>query len=71
VITNGATGVLVPPNSPQELATAIESLLIRPKLRAQLAANAFEEVAGRYSWNRIAAQFETIYRELVSYSRCG
>ncbi len=71
VITNGVTGLLVPPNSPQELATAIESLLTRPKLRAQLAANAFEEVAGRYSWNRIAAQFETIYRELVSYSRCG
>lgn len=71
VITNGVTGLLVQPNSPQELATAIESLLNHPKLRAQLAANAFEEVTGRYSWNRIAAQFETIYRDLVNYSHCG
>jgi len=71
VITDGVTGLLVQPNSPQELATAIESLLNDPELRAQLAANAFKEVAGHYSWNRIAARFETIYRELANHFRSG
>ena len=69
VITDGITGLLVQPNSPPELAAAIEFLLSDPDLRARLAANAFKKVEASYSWNGVAAQFEAIYRKFADRSQ--
>jgi glycosyltransferase involved in cell wall biosynthesis len=64
VVIDGATGVLVEPNDPNQLAAAMESLLRDRSLRDRLAENAFQTVNGRYRWEQIAAAFETLYRKI-------
>jgi glycosyltransferase involved in cell wall biosynthesis len=63
VITDGATGLLVEPNAPRQLAGAMESLLGNASLRNRLAGNAFQRVNG-YGWQKIAAAFEALYRKV-------
>jgi glycosyltransferase involved in cell wall biosynthesis len=64
VVTDGATGLLVEPNAPRQLAAAMESLLGDASLRNRLAKNAFQRVNQRYGWEKIAAAFETLYRKI-------
>jgi glycosyltransferase involved in cell wall biosynthesis len=64
VVTDGATGLLVEPNDPNQLAAAMESLLRDRSLRNRLAENAFQTVNGKYRWEQIAAAFETLYRKM-------
>jgi glycosyltransferase involved in cell wall biosynthesis len=63
VVTDGATGLLVEPNDPNQLAAAMESLLRDQSLRNRLAENAFQRVKRGYRWEQIAAAFETLYRK--------
>jgi glycosyltransferase involved in cell wall biosynthesis len=44
VVHHAESGLLVSPNEPDELATALESLLLQPELRARLAAGARQAV---------------------------
>jgi glycosyltransferase involved in cell wall biosynthesis len=64
VVTDGATGLLVEPNAPRQLAAAMESLLSDAALRNRLAENGFQRVTQRYGWEKIAAAFETLYRKV-------
>ncbi|MFQ5954293.1 MAG: glycosyltransferase family 4 protein [Kiloniellales bacterium] len=48
LIEDGATGVLVPPDDPVALATALERLITRPELRRAL---------GRAGWRRVRERF--------------
>ena len=68
VVTDGATGLLVEPNDPNQLATAMESLLRDRSLRNRLAENAFQTVSRKYRWEKVAAAFETLYREVGARS---
>jgi glycosyltransferase involved in cell wall biosynthesis len=69
VVHNNVSGVLVAPNRPRDLANAIERLLGDQALRARLVEHAFNAVKERYDWNRIAAEFETLYQTVVKQSR--
>ena len=62
VVIDGATGLLVEPNDPNQLAAAMESLLRDRSLRNRLAENAFQTVSRKYRWEKVAAAFETLYR---------
>ncbi len=64
VVTDGATGLLVEPNAPRELAAAMELLLGDESLRNRLAENAFQRVDQQYRWENIVAAFETLYRRV-------
>jgi glycosyltransferase involved in cell wall biosynthesis len=64
VVTDGATGLLVEPNDPNQLVAAMESLLRDRSLRNRLAENAFQTVNRGYRWEQIAAAFETLYRKI-------
>jgi glycosyltransferase involved in cell wall biosynthesis len=55
----------VPPNAPVELAAAIQELLDKPEERERLAAAASAAAAGPYSWDAIAEQTLTLYRDLL------
>jgi glycosyltransferase involved in cell wall biosynthesis len=55
----------VPPNAPRALAAAIQQLLDEPEERRRLAAAARAAAGGRYSWDSIAQQTLTLYRELL------
>jgi glycosyltransferase involved in cell wall biosynthesis len=55
----------VPPNAPVELAAAIQELLDKPEECRRLADAARVAAAGRYSWDSIAEQTLTLYRQLL------
>ena len=63
VVDNGYTGVLVEPRNPQQLSAAMEKLLRNGRLRSELADNAFAKVKN-YDWEKIAKDFEDLYREV-------
>ena len=65
VVANGSTGVLIEPHNFLELAAAMESLLGNQRLRARLAENAFAKVKKHYSWQKIARDFEDLYRKIT------
>jgi glycosyltransferase involved in cell wall biosynthesis len=69
VVRDRRTGILVQPNQPKELALAIEKLNNDPALRATLVENAYAEVNQRYDWQRIAGEFDKLYREILSSPR--
>jgi glycosyltransferase involved in cell wall biosynthesis len=65
VIEDGRTGMLVQPHNPQQLVSAIEKLLSNGRLREKLAENAFAIVKNNYDGEKIAMQFEALYREIL------
>ncbi len=66
IITNGVDGVLVPPESPEALATAIVSLLSNPELRRRLGERARTTVRQRFNRQAICAQTVEAYRSLLT-----
>lgn len=68
-ISDGVTGILVPPESPAELTAAIAWLLGDPELRARLAHAARERVIEDGSWETIAERTEGLCQRVVSPSR--
>lgn len=55
----------VPPNSPLQLAAAIQQLLDDPAERGRLERAAAAAAAGAYSWESIAARTVNVYRALL------
>ncbi|NJC74293.1 glycosyltransferase [Planosporangium thailandense] len=64
LITDGETGLLVPPHAPTELAAAIARLAGDPALRARLGAAA-REAATAYSTPACVERHEALYRDLL------
>jgi len=66
-----ATGAarLVPPEDANALSAALSELLADAGARAELSAAATRAAAGPYSWDRIAEQTLSLYRELLEASR--
>jgi glycosyltransferase involved in cell wall biosynthesis len=69
ILTNGETGLLVPPSSPEDLAGAVTRLLADSDLAHRLAKAARDRVVAAFSWDRIAEQFLEVYRRAVSIGR--
>ncbi len=67
--TDGVTGLLVPPDDPGALATAIGRLLDDPGLRLRLGAAGRERVLGRFTWQVTASGTAAEYRELLAAAR--
>jgi glycosyltransferase involved in cell wall biosynthesis len=61
VIENGVSGVLVPPNDPLALRTAISSLLEHPDDRARIGANAVRRVQEKFGLAAAAAAYWDVY----------
>ncbi|MDN3309390.1 glycosyltransferase [Microbacterium oryzae] len=68
-VVDGVTGLHVPPRDPEAIASALQMLLPdADRLRAFGAAGR-ARVESRYSWDRVGAQTERIYRNTLSRSR--
>jgi glycosyltransferase involved in cell wall biosynthesis len=64
MLSNGEAGVLVPPKNPAALADAIIGLLDDPAHMATMRANSTRDLY-RFTMERVAADIEQVYRELV------
>jgi glycosyltransferase involved in cell wall biosynthesis len=65
VISNGQDGILVPPESQEQLANAILTLLNDPKLRKRMGQKARQTVTMKYNWDIVLGKIEKLYCELV------
>jgi D-inositol-3-phosphate glycosyltransferase len=63
-IVNGTTGLLVPPRDPAALADAADALLADPAMRAAFGDAGVRRARRWYSWQRVAAQTESVYARL-------
>jgi glycosyltransferase involved in cell wall biosynthesis len=62
-VEDGITGVLVGPDDPQDLGSAMESLLVNPARRATMGQAALRRVEERFSASRMAAETADLYRD--------
>ena len=65
VVTDGETGLLIPPRDAGALAGALARLLTDPALARRLGANARAHVREHYSLDRLGREINEIYGELV------
>ncbi|MBV9027956.1 MAG: glycosyltransferase [Candidatus Eremiobacteraeota bacterium] len=68
-VIDGVTGALVPPHSPDELAGALQRLLLNRARLARLGAAGVRHVRGRYGWRRIASDTTDVYAKLIAQPR--
>lgn len=64
-VTDGVTGLLVPPRDPAALAASLRRLLADPGLRAALGAAGVARARSRYCWDKIAADTLAVYAGLA------
>ncbi|WP_346911897.1 glycosyltransferase family 4 protein [uncultured Roseibium sp.] len=60
IIREGETGILVPPNEPDALASAIQTLLNNPDLYGRLSRNGLQEARDTYSINNTLHSFQNV-----------
>ncbi len=64
IVTDGETGLLIPPNDPEAIAAAIGQLRADPVLWASMSTAARRRVEERFTWSRVAERCLAAYREL-------
>ncbi|MBN2387845.1 MAG: glycosyltransferase family 4 protein [Anaerolineales bacterium] len=69
VIRDRENGLLIPPRSPQAIASAVFELLDQPALAERIGLGAVQTIRERYSWNVVGGTYEALYGELVHRSR--
>jgi glycosyltransferase involved in cell wall biosynthesis len=65
IVSEGETGLLVPPKNPDRLAAAILRLLNDPELSARLGQNARSAIPARFSLSRMVEEIGQLYLELA------
>ncbi|MFC4533508.1 glycosyltransferase [Sphaerisporangium dianthi] len=65
-VADGRTGVLVPPRDPRALATAVNTLLRDPRLRAAYGRAGARRARTLYGWERVCAETLAVYEEVVA-----
>jgi glycosyltransferase involved in cell wall biosynthesis len=65
VITDGETGLLIPPRDSDALAGALERLLVDPEWAKEMGARARGHVEANYSLDRFGRELNAIYEELI------
>jgi alpha-maltose-1-phosphate synthase len=62
VVANGESGLLVPPNRPEEIARGLGRLRDEPELWARLAAGARRRVEEQFTWERVVERCLAAYQ---------
>lgn len=65
-VTDGETGLLVPPKHPQRAAAAVRMLLDDPGLRKQMGQAARRKIEQRYDWRKVSEATEAVYKDMLS-----
>jgi starch synthase len=66
VVSDGKTGLLVPPDDPESLADALNTLLRDPDRANAMGRAGRERAVTEFSWDTVAAQTAALYGELVT-----
>jgi glycosyltransferase involved in cell wall biosynthesis len=66
VIKNHQTGLLVPPESPRELASLLTMLVTDSEQAKALGRAAQESVAKDFTWDQAVARYDRLYRQLLA-----
>jgi L-malate glycosyltransferase len=69
VVENGRTGLTFPPGDAEALAGTIRRMIRDPGLRKELATNARDEIAARFSIRAVAQQYRHLYTTLLEENR--
>ena len=70
-VTEGETGLLVPPSDPGALAAAVDALLADPARRLSMGDAARDRAARDFGAERVIGQLQHLYRDLVADPRDG
>lgn len=65
-VVDGVTGDLVPPRDPARLGAALAALLADDPRRAAYGAAGVRRARSRYRWSRVAADTDTVYRQVLA-----
>jgi glycosyltransferase involved in cell wall biosynthesis len=65
-VVDGVTGVHVPPRDPEAIASVVQSLLADDTRRTAFGAAGRARARTRYSWDRVAAETERVYRSTIA-----
>lgn len=65
VVKDGETGILVPPNNPEELAKAVNSLLDNPERMRKMGIKGRERVKKYFTWIKVAERAIKYFREIL------
>jgi glycosyltransferase involved in cell wall biosynthesis len=68
-VVGGVTGDLVPPRDPARLGEVLAALLADDERRAAYGAAGMRRVRARYRWNRVVADTEAVYRQVLAHRR--
>ncbi len=63
-VKHSATGYLVPPRNPKELAKKIDHLFANPHLIKKMQVNSLRRVHSLFTWNRVAQAIANVYEEV-------
>jgi len=66
LITHGKTGLLVPPENPEALSSAIMSLLDNPDRAIELGMRAYARIKKYYSVQRTAYEYQRVYESTIN-----
>ena len=65
IIKHNKTGILIPPNNPDLLASEIKNLILNEKLRIEMGKRARKDVIDRFDICKLVASIESIYSNLL------
>jgi D-inositol-3-phosphate glycosyltransferase len=65
-VADGRTGLLVPPNDPGKLATAIDRCLDNPSLLRSMSAEAITRVNKLFTWRYVASSLDQLYKGVIA-----
>jgi glycosyltransferase involved in cell wall biosynthesis len=68
VIEGGLDGLLVPPESPDDLARALLALLSDDQARARIGQAGYDKTIKSFTWNHIVDRFEEVYRGAMRHA---
>lgn len=71
VITDGISGLLVPPARPEMIGKRLHELLATPMRVTALGIGAADRAASRYEWSRIAREAQAAYQHVLSRQAPG
>jgi glycosyltransferase involved in cell wall biosynthesis len=66
VVDHGESGILIPPESPEALAVAMELVINNPEVSSKLGENARQRILEKFSLDEVARRYSELYHKLCT-----